>query len=59
MITNLVGMIGRMKIKAIIAVGVTLALSSCGVSVGIDEFGNFVVSGKLPEKEVVVDEEGK
>tara|TARA_R110002110_G_scaffold175765_2_gene379493 strand:+ start:151 stop:309 length:159 start_codon:yes stop_codon:yes gene_type:complete len=52
-------MIELMKIKAIIAIAMTFLLGSCGVSVGIDEFGNFVVSGKLPEKEVVIDEEGK
>lgn len=52
-------MIGRMKKKAVIAVGMAFLLASCGVSVSVDEFGNYVVSGKLPEKEVVVDEEGK
>lgn len=59
MISGPVVMIELMKIKAIIAIAMTFLLGSCGVSVGIDEFGNFVVSGKLPEKEVVIDEEGK
>tara|TARA_R110000824_G_scaffold162675_1_gene338339 strand:+ start:4727 stop:4885 length:159 start_codon:yes stop_codon:yes gene_type:complete len=43
-------MIGLMKKKALFAVALTFLLGSCGVSVGVDEFGNFVVSGKLPEK---------